>query len=86
MTISVPDDAEIRDQINESGRVLAALIGKKFPVAEEVWPGINAFNRMIYDNGLMDTWVTMIGFDDREVSGNVLLVLCFFFANTNALF
>ncbi len=40
MTISVPDDAEIRDQINESGRVLAALIGKKFPVADEVWPEI----------------------------------------------
>ena len=77
MTISVPGNAEIQDQINESGRVLAALIGKKFPVAEEVWPGINAFNRMIYDDGLMDTWVTMIGVDDREVSGNVPLVLCF---------
>ena len=77
MTISVPDDAEIRDQINESGRVLAALIGKQFPVAEEVWPGINAFNCMIYDDGLMDTWVTMIGVEDREVSGNVPLVLCF---------
>ena len=77
MTISVPDDAEIRDQINESGRVLAALIGKKFPVAEEVWPGINSFNRMIYDEGLMDTWVTMIGVEDCKVSGNVLLVLCF---------
>ena len=86
MTISVPDDAEIRDQINESGRVLAALIGKKFPVAEEVWPGINAFNRMIYDDGLMDTWVTMIGVDDREVSGNVRWYCAFLAAYTNALF
>ena len=77
MTISIPDDAKIRDQINESGRVLAALIGKKFPVAEEVWPGINAFNRMIYDDGLTDTWVTMIGVKDCEVSGNVPLVLYF---------
>ncbi len=77
ITISVPDDAKIRDQINESGRVLAAHIGKKFPVAEEVWLGINTFNRMIYDEGLMDTWVTMIVVKDREVSGNVPLVLYF---------
>ena len=78
MFISVPGNAKIRDQINESGRVLAALIGKKFPVADEVWPGINAFNRMIYNNGLMDTWVTMITPDDCEVS-DVALVLCFSF-------
>jgi hypothetical protein len=46
-------------------------------VAEEVWPGINSFNRMIYDEGLMDTWVTMIGVKDCKVSGDVSLVLYF---------
>ena len=75
MTIYVPGNSGIWDQINESGRVLAALIGKKFPVADEVWPGINVFNRMIYKYGLMDTWVTMISVVDCEVSGNVPLVL-----------
>ena len=79
MTICVPGNAEIRDQINESCRVLAALIGKKFPVADEVWPGINVFNRMIDKSRLMDTWVTMISVVDCEVSGNVPLVLCFSF-------
>ena len=64
MTICVPGDAKIRDQINEGGRVLAALIGKRFPVANDVWPKINVFNRMIDRYGLMDTWVTMVSLED----------------------
>ena len=79
MTICVLGDAEIRDQINESGRVLAALIGKRFPVANDVWPEINVFNRMIDRYGLMDTWVTMVSLEDREVSDDVPLVFCFSF-------
>ncbi len=78
MTICVPGNAKIWDQINESGRVLAALIGKKFPVADEVWQEMNVFNQMIDRYGLMDTWVTKITPDDREVS-DVALVFCFSF-------
>ena len=79
MPICVSGDAKIRERINEDGRVLAALIGKRFPVADDVWPKINVFNLMIYKYGLMDTWVTMVSVVDREVSGNVPLVLCFSF-------
>ena len=74
MTIPVSGDAEIRDQIKKNGRVLAALIGKKFPVADEVWPGINAFNPMIDRYGLMDTWVTMVSAEDCKVSDDVPLI------------
>jgi hypothetical protein len=57
--------------------VLAALIGKDFPVADDVWPEINQFNRMICGFNIEDTWVTMITPDDREVS-DVALYLLFF--------
>ena len=65
--VRVPGNAEIRNQILEGGRVLARLIGKEFPVAGQVWPEINIFHRMIDDRGLNDTWVTMVGPEDREV-------------------
>ena len=64
MTICVPGNAKIRDQINESGRVLSALIGKKIPVADDVWPEINIFSPMIDGYGLTDTWVTMVSPED----------------------
>ena len=66
--IRVTGNAKIRNQILESGRLLARLIGKDFPVAGQVWPEINIFHRMIDDHGLNDTWVTMVGPEDREVS------------------
>ena len=71
-------DAEIHDRIVEGGRVLAALIGKKFPVADDVWPEVNRFNRMICGFNIEDTWVTMVSPEDREVS-NVAMVFCFSF-------
>ena len=77
-TICVPGNSEIRNRILEGGRVLAALIGKDFPVADDVWPEINQFNRMICGFNIEDTWVTMITPDDREVS-DVALVFCFSF-------
>jgi len=70
--IGVPGNAEIRNQILEGGRVLARLIGKDFPVAGQVWPEINIFHRMIDDCGLNDTWVTMVGPEDREVNNVVM--------------
>ena len=77
-TICVPGNSEIRNRILEGGRVLAALIGKDFPVANDVWPDINLFNQMICGVNIEDTWVTMITQDDREVS-DVALVCCFSF-------
>ena len=77
-TICVPGNSEIRNRILEGGRVLAALIGKDFPVADDVWPEIDLFNRMICGFNIKDTWVTMITPDDREVS-DVALVFCFSF-------
>jgi hypothetical protein len=59
---------EIRNRILECGKVLAALIGKDFPVADDVWPEVNQFHRMIDGYGLKDTWVTMVSPEDREVS------------------
>ena len=79
-TICVPGNSEIRNRILEGGRVLAALIGKDFPVADDVWPEINQFNRMICGFNIEDTWVTMITPDDREVS-DVALVFCFSFTS-----
>ena len=77
-TICVPGNSEIRNRILEGGRVLAALIGKDFPVANDVWPDINRFNQMICGVNIEDTWATMITQDDREVS-DVALVCCFSF-------
>ena len=54
--------------------MLAALIGKRFPVADDVWPEINVFNCMIDRYGLMYTWVTMVSVEDCEVSDDVPLV------------
>ena len=76
-TIRVPGDAEIRNQINEGGRVLAALIGNKFPVADKVWPEVYVFNWMIDGYRLSDTWVTTVSPEDREVSDDVALVFVF---------
>jgi hypothetical protein len=77
-TICVPGNAEIRDRIIEGGRVLAALIGKDFPVANDVWPEVNQFHRMIDGYGLKDTWVTMVTPEDQEVS-NFALAFCLSF-------
>ena len=77
-TIRVPGNAEIRNQILEGGRVLARLIGKEFPVADQVWPEINVFHRMIDGYGMADTWVTMVSLEDREVS-NVAKAFCLSF-------
>ena len=77
-TLCVPGNSEILNQILEGGRVLASLIGKDFPVADDVWPGINRFNRMICEFNIEGTWVTMITPDDRMVSDICIGVLLFF--------
>ena len=74
----VPGNTEILNRILEGGSVLASLIGKDFPVADEVWPGIDRFNRMICELHIEDTWVTMITADDRMVSDICIGVLLFF--------
>ena len=74
----VPGNTEILNRILEGGSVLASLIGKDFPVADEVWPGIARFNRMICELHIEDTWVTMITADDRMVSDICIGVLLFF--------
>ena len=48
--------------------MLAALVGKDFPVAGELWTEVNRFHRVIDGNELNNTWVTMITPDEREVS------------------
>jgi hypothetical protein len=58
--------------------VLAALIGKDFLVANDVWLEINQFNRMICGFNIEDTWGMMVTPEDREVS-DVALVFCFSF-------
>jgi hypothetical protein len=72
----VPGNSEIRNRLLEGGRVLALLIGDDFPVANDVWLGVNRFNQIVCDNNIEDTWVTMITSDDRDVS-DVSLV-CWF--------
>ena len=69
---------EIQGRILEGGRQLARLIGREFPVADEVWPEINAFHRMIGGYKLNDTWVTMVTPDEREVSNPMLAFSCIF--------
>jgi hypothetical protein len=59
---------DIRNRILEGGGVLASLVCNNFPVADDVWPGINRFNRMICELNIEDTWVTMITPADRVVS------------------
>ena len=76
---SPPDMAEIQNRILEGGGRLALLIGKDFPIAEEVWPEVNQFHRMIDGYGLNDTWVTMVTPEDREVS-NFALAFCLSFS------
>ena len=66
--------------------MLAALIGKDFPVADNIWLEVNQFNWMIDSYGLMETWVTMITPEDREVSNVALAFVLVFFAITNYLF
>ena len=73
-------------RILEGGRELALLIGEEFPDADDVWPGINRFNRMICGLHIEDTWVTMITADDRIVRDICIGVFQFFFTFTNALF
>ena len=58
--------------------MLASLLGKEFPIADEVWPEINIFQQMIYGYGLKDTWVTVVSPEDREVS-NVVMAFCLSF-------
>ena len=77
-TIRVPGDAKIRNRIIEGGRVLAVLIGKDCPVANDVWPEVNRFHQMIDGYGVKDTWVTVITPEDREVS-NVAMAFCLSF-------
>ena len=74
------------ERILEGGRELASLIGEEFPEADDVWPGINRFNRMICELHIEDTWVTMITADDRIVRDICIGVFQFFFTFTNALF
>jgi hypothetical protein len=76
-TVCVPGNTEILNRILEGGRVLASLIGKDFPVADDVWLGINQFNRMICESNIEDTWVTMITADNRMVSVICIGVLLF---------
>ena len=71
--------AKIYVRILESGRQLALLIGKDCLVADEVWPEVNRFHRMIDGYKLNNTWVTMITPDEREV-GN--FALAFFLSLT----
>ena len=82
--ICVPGNSEIRNRLLEGGRVLALLIGDDFPVANDVWLGVNRFNQIVCGNNIEDTWVTMITSDDRDVS-DVSLVCWFCFTFTNAL-
>jgi hypothetical protein len=78
--IRVPDDdnAKIRNQIIKVGRVLAPLVGKKFPVADDVWPVVNQFHRVIDGYKLNYTWVTMITPNEREVSSFAFAFVLFF--------
>ena len=66
--------------------MLASLIGKEFPVADEVWPEIYVFHQMIDGYGLKDTWVTMVSPEDQEVSNVAMAFLLVFFAITDSLF
>ena len=59
-------------QIVEGGRKLALLIGKDFPIADEVWPEVNRFHWLIDGCKLNDTWVTVITPDERDVSNCAL--------------
>ena len=58
--------------------MLASLLGKEFPIADEVWPEINMFQQMIYGYGLKDTWVTVVSPEDWEVI-NVAMEICLSF-------
>ena len=58
------DIAEIHRRILEGGRQIELLIGRDFPVAGNVLPVVDQFNRMIGDYGLKDTWVIMITPED----------------------
>ena len=82
-TVCVPGNTE---RILEGGRELASLIGEEFPEADDVWPGINRFNRMICELHIEDTWVTMITADDRMVRDICIGVFQFLSTFTNALF
>ena len=59
--------ANLHGQILEEGRQLALLVGKKFPVAGDLWPRVMRFHQVIDDNKLNDIWVTMLIPDEREV-------------------
>jgi hypothetical protein len=52
--------AKIQNRILKGGGVLAALVGKDYPVADKVWPEVNQFHRMIDGYGLNNMWVTMV--------------------------
>ena len=65
-------------RILEGGRQLALLIGKDFPVADDVWPVVNQFHRLIDGYKLNDTWVTVITLDEREVSIFAFAFVLFF--------
>jgi hypothetical protein len=61
--------ASIHGRILEGGKQLAVLvIGKEFPIAGDIWPHVNQIHRLIDNNQLNDTWVTMLIPDEREVS------------------
>ena len=77
---------EIHVRILDGGSQLALLIGKDFPVADEIWPEVNQFHRMIDGYKLNDTWVTMVTPDEREVSNFALAFFLSFFVITESLF
>ena len=57
---------------------LRYLLGKIFPILEEVWPEVNQFHWMIDGYGLNNTWVTMVTLEDQGVS-NFALAFCLSF-------
>ena len=77
--LSPTEIAEIHVRILEGGRQLVLLIGKDFPVADEVWPEVNKFHQLIDGCKLNDTWVTVITPDEREVS-DFALAFCLSFS------
>jgi hypothetical protein len=64
--------ATIKGRILKGGKQLALLVGKDFPVAGDLWPEVNRIHRVIDDNKLNNTWVTMITPDERDVSNCAL--------------
>ena len=76
--LNLTEIAEFHARIVEGGRKLALLIGKDFPIADEVWPEVNWLHWLIDGCKLNDTWVTVITPDERDVSNCALSFLVSF--------